>query len=251
MDHDVDGDSGSSATASDSDSERSARLATHEPEGTVIFELFGRKVIRHGDKATKINPDGIRQSEVDVMRFVRERMTIPVPHVYEFSPTSITMDYVEGSTLQEAWNGLSEAEQTAICAELRDYLGQLREIKGSYIGAFGRGPAVDSRHFAFEGGPFATEAEWNDFLLEGLVKTCPPVMRSMVHSQLRTDHDIVLTHGDLVATNILVRDGHIVALIDWERAGFYPEYLEMVKPLRGPNWRIGYYNAFPDLFPRS
>jgi aminoglycoside phosphotransferase (APT) family kinase protein len=71
----------------------------------------------------------------------------------------------------------------------------------------------------------------------------------MISNQLKTDHDIVLTHGDLDARNIMVGDGHVAAVIDWERAGFYPEYLELVKPLRAPSWKVGYYNILPDLFP--
>ena len=44
------------------------------------------------------------------------------------------------------------------------------------------------------------------------------------------NHDrIVLTHGDLVPRNILVKNGRIVGIIDWEMAGFYPEYWEYAK----------------------
>ncbi len=72
----------------------------------------------------------------------------------------------------------------------------------------------------------------------------------MIYSQLRTDYEIVLTHGDMHPSNIIVRDGCIVALIDWENAGFYPEYFELIKLLRGPNWQVGYYYALLDIFPR-
>lgn len=216
----------------------------------MIHELFHRKVIRHGDKVTKINRQGIKPSEAEAMRFVRERTTIPVPRLLATTRTSITMEFVEGTTLQKAWNGLSDAERATVSAQLRDYLDQLRAIKGSYIGGLNGGPAIDSRILCVEGGPFDSEAKWNDFLLEDLLVACPAAVRSMVYSQLRTDHDIVLTHGDLSAMNILVRDGCIVALIDWERAGFYPEYFELVKTLRCADWRVGYYSALLDIFPR-
>lgn len=144
----------------------------------------------------------------------------------------------------------SKAPRATITAQLRDSLDQLRAIKGSHIGGSGGGRAVDSRHFSFTGEPFASEAEWNDFLLEDLLSACPAAVRSMVYSQLQTDPDIVLTNGDLAAMNILVRNGRITALLDWEHAGFYPEYLELLKPLRGPDWRVGYYSALLDIFPR-
>jgi hypothetical protein len=34
------------------------------------------------------------------------------------------------------------------------------------------------------------------------------------------------THGDLSSLNILARGDNIVGIIDWETAGFLPEYLE-------------------------
>lgn len=159
------------------------------------------------------------------------------------------MDFVEDTTLQKTWNGLSDAERATFSAQLRDYLAQLRATKGSYIGGLGGGPAIDSRTLCVEDGPYASEAKWNDFLLEDLLAACPAAMRSIVYSQLRTDHDIVMTHGDLSAMHILVRDGCIVALIYWERAGFYPEYFELVKTVRCADWRVGCYSALLDIPP--
>jgi aminoglycoside phosphotransferase (APT) family kinase protein len=33
-------------------------------------------------------------------------------------------------------------------------------------------------------------------------------------------------HGDLAPQNIIVQEGKIVAIIDWETAGWFPEYWE-------------------------
>ncbi|RWA05958.1 hypothetical protein EKO27_g9140 [Xylaria grammica] len=220
-------------------------------KGTVIYEVRCRRVVRNGDTVTKIVAlNGVKESEAEAMRFVREHTTIPVPRVYATTPKSITMEYIEGVSLDKAWNSLSDADRVGIITQLRGYLDQLRAIKGSYIGGLGRTPAIDERRFSDEGGPFESEAEWNDFLLEGAKGAGPEIRQSMLRSQMRTDHEIVFTHGDLHACNIMVRDGRIVAIIDWENAGFYPEYHELVKPLRNPNWRVGYYHALPDIFLR-
>ncbi|KAF5121146.1 hypothetical protein E5D57_013482 [Metarhizium anisopliae] len=55
---------------------------------------------------------------------------------------------------------------------------------------------------------------------------------------MRADHDLVPTHADLHPRNIMVdwdtEEGdnlHITAIIDWELAGWYPEYWEFVKAL--------------------
>lgn len=67
-------------------------------------------------------------NEAAVLRFLKENTTIPVPEVYETTSTSITMEFLEGSTLEEAWKDLSDTEATAIGEQLRDYLNQLRNI---------------------------------------------------------------------------------------------------------------------------
>lgn len=47
------------------------------------------------------------------------------------------------------------------------------------------------------------------------------------------DYPVVFTHGDIAARNIIVRDGHVAALLDWEYAGWMPEYWEYAFALRG------------------
>ena len=36
----------------------------------------------------------------------------------------------------------------------------------------------------------------------------------------------MLIHGDLTPRNIIVKDGRITGIVDWERSGFFPEYAE-------------------------
>jgi aminoglycoside phosphotransferase (APT) family kinase protein len=50
------------------------------------------------------------------------------------------------------------------------------------------------------------------------------------------DHEIVLTHGDMAPINIMVQGSKVVAILDWELAGVYPEYCEYVKALYRPDW---------------
>lgn len=46
-------------------------------------------------------------------------------------------------------------------------------------------------------------------------------------------HRITFTHGDLKAHNVLVGDdGHLSGFLDWESAGWYPEYWEFTTTMR-------------------
>ncbi|KAJ2925333.1 hypothetical protein H1R20_g11795, partial [Candolleomyces eurysporus] len=50
----------------------------------------------------------------------------------------------------------------------------------------------------------------------------------------------VFTHGDIAPRNILVsKSGRILALVDWENAGWYPDYWEyanMLTPSVDEDW---------------
>ncbi|KAL2151833.1 hypothetical protein VTH82DRAFT_5017 [Thermothelomyces myriococcoides] len=224
--------------------------------GQVISEKVNCWLVKHpcGTKVTKFCSRGVRPSEVGAMRFVSEHTSIPVPRVYDVGGRHLTMEFVEGETLDDAWRGgvLSAQDQALVCRQLGDYFGQLRAFKSpdGLICSFGGLPAVDARRrVRREGGPFAGEAAYNEFLLSGLVGH--PVVRDMVRAQMRADHEIVLSHGDLHSVNILVRPGvGVVAIVDWELAGYYPEYLDPLAPLRSPNWLCGYYGELPNLFPQ-
>lgn len=146
-------------------------------------------------------------NEAAALRFLKEHTSIPVPTVYETTTNSITMELIDGSTLEDAWKDLSDAEAAAVAEQLRDYLTQLRNLQGSTVGSFDGGPALDSRIFSNEGGPSPTVSEDIDFVLSDPPRNWPGAapMHNIVRSQMRTDYDVVFTHGDLKGVNILVK----------------------------------------------
>lgn len=69
-------------------------------------------------------------------------------------------------------------------------------------------------------------------------------------SQLRSNHRIVFTHGDLTQHNIIVKDNKIVGLLDWEYAGWYPEYWEYVNFFERQSRNRDWKDYARDIFPR-
>lgn len=75
------------------------------------------------------------------MRFVRNNISIPVPEVYnaykdkESGHTRIVIDFVEGAELEEVWDMYLAAEKDSVVAQLRSYMEELRQFKGTFIGA--------------------------------------------------------------------------------------------------------------------
>lgn len=168
------------------------------------------------------------------MRFVKEHTTIPVPEVISSDWDRVTMEYIEGQKLQQAWPVLTPDQRSDIVVQLRDYIAQLRALSGISIGRLdGQGvllPCIMQR----TGGPFGTIAELHDWLVRPPKRLRTQTMYChQITTQLAADYPIVFTHGDIAARNILVRDGRIVALLDWEYAGWYPDYWEYVFALRG------------------
>ncbi|KAG9502065.1 hypothetical protein J7337_007779 [Fusarium musae] len=222
------------------DSPPPQRTAAPYPEGEVIYKCTERYIVRHGNTVTKyaIHPDGMgvneKPNEALVLQFIKENTTIPVPEVISSDWDRIELEYIEGQTLKEAWPSLEPHDRTAILGQLKDYLGQLRALKGFYIGRFdGQGAVVPSM-MTRSGGPFTNLESFQEWLVR------PPkrIEEQSLHwaqmtKQLGEDYPIVFTHGDISSRNIMIRDGRIVAILDWEWAGWYPVYWDYVFALRG------------------
>ncbi|KAK4157591.1 kinase-like domain-containing protein [Chaetomidium leptoderma] len=68
-------------------------------------------------------------------------------------------------------------------------------------------------------GPFENEDDFNNILRCG-------ALPEVVH---RGGHRVVFTHGDLNMRNIMVKDGKLSGIVDWENSGWYPEHWDYTK----------------------
>ena len=217
----------------------------------VFSESPRRKVFRMGDSIIKCGP-GVDLREAQTLRFIKESTKIPVPHATVVHPNTIIMDYVDGYNLEECWRQMSYEEKQVIVGQIYDILQQLRSLRGTYIGAVDRGSAVDNRKSTYTGGPFETESEFNKFLLNNMVSSTPSLYLESMRETLKKDHNIVFSHGDLSLHNFIVKDGKVMALLDWECAGWYPEYWEYVKfcsaSCHEPDWHNFGHTIFPRVY---
>ncbi|KAF3918725.1 hypothetical protein AA313_de0209287 [Arthrobotrys entomopaga] len=211
------------------------------------------KDIRKIDDSTVVEIGHYRLSEGAAMQYVAEHTKIPVPKVYgcykddETQKTHIVMEYIEGDCLEDLWDELELDKKEDIINQLRQILAELRSLEGTFIGS------VDHTHcedVLFEEtnvprGPYNSEEEFSqgivDTLLEKEDTAFPRMVCAMVKDVLK-DHKIVFTHGDFLPRNILVRDGKVVAILDWEMSGWYPEYWEYTKIFHRPPYLKGWFN---------
>ncbi|EPQ56483.1 kinase-like protein [Gloeophyllum trabeum ATCC 11539] len=177
------------------------------------------------------------------------KIGIPVPRLLSYgsdpsnpSRGSILMSRLPGKPLDEVRDSLSPSEWATIREELAKYLGLMRSWTspwGPRICSVEGGSVRGARIPGAEGGPWEDENAFHATFLEyATPENCVPGQSyeeqlSLVKSLASTTHPIVFTHGDLLAHNIMIHDGHISGIIDWEYAGWFPDYWEYTQILRG------------------
>jgi COMPASS component SPP1 len=109
---------------------------------------------------------------------------------------------IPGVGLDVAWQYMSKLKKTFFKDQARDILQKLREIKPDDAHATLSYVVADPDPVLHRG---ISETEHN------LLGT-PPAERS---------RGISLMHNDMVKSNLIVMDGEIVGVVDWEMAGFF------------------------------
>ncbi|KAI1160665.1 kinase-like domain-containing protein [Nemania serpens] len=207
----------------------------YSPDG-VCFPISKHKIVKTGRR--------IHLTEAATMKYLAENTTIPVPKVHcsflHKNRAYIVMERIQGDELPAAWKSLSKEALEGVFAQLRGIFQELRSLTpppGTGVESCVGGSLYDSRiprgNPRF--GPFKTIQEFH-FWLRGDLKP-----EDLADREKNQDVDDALemmrqqdgpwppptfAHGDLNPFNVLVRDGKVVGLIDWEFGGWYPHYWE-------------------------
>lgn len=224
-------------------------------DGKVLNETSGCRIVYCESKVVKTGRR-VTLDESTAMKMGIE-LGLPVPRVNEagtaYDEVFIQMDYIPGDCLDTVWPSMTEKEKKSICEQLRAILTSMRSIpwRTNVVGSCLGGAARDCRQYNdYHGGPYRDEETFNSAFYFDLVDTVPGPIRTALSRQLRSDHRIVFSHGDLAQHNIIVKDGQIKALLDWEYAGWYPEYWDYIKFFERPcvgDWK----NRAEEIFPQS
>ena len=224
-----------------------------------LCAVFIRSSVTLGRKVY-IKQTRLAYEEAANIRFIRRSTPIPVPRVFlafhipawafwwqrkwswgekvpHTSDAFIFMERIDGRSLDaETWLSLDDAARNLILSQLRLFISEMRSLcppPSTAIGSVG-GAVVDDRlaqgwssRMDFDiCGPYQDEADMNLALRrqQPLSQFGPSVIASHQHS-----HPLVFTHGDIALRNIMIRDRAVVALIDWEAAGWFPAHWEYLK----------------------
>lgn len=170
----------------------------------------------------------IMLAEVEALKLIKAKGIVPVPLVigYDTSRTIIPCDYffmekIIGQPYNEIKDELSVEERAAIESELGRYNRIINEIRGERFGLFSVAPQ-------------SAASSWRDTFMQMFTRLLEdarrlgaemPIAVETIEASVETISHVLdevkeprLIHWDLWDGNVFVRDGRIVALIDWERA---------------------------------
>ena len=199
-------------------------------------------------------PEGWPRSEGDAIRLVREKAPeVPVPEAIHFwfdrewARYFLIVRRVHGKTLDKAWFTLSEPDKRRVASEVARYIRQAAAITSPLFQQANGEPLGDYQLMHADGltasffpvyggwpGPF-TISEFRKFLKDTSDGVDPPEFDSQFH----------LYQGDPTPENIIVSGSetskaadseggvsqvHVAGIIDWERAGFYPDFWSLLHP---------------------
>jgi aminoglycoside phosphotransferase (APT) family kinase protein len=165
------------------------------------------------------------------------------------------MEWVEGESLHTVWPRLRSTDKSYVADQIKQHLDELRSLRQTtdvvgWIGTYDRQSLSDALLSNRPCGPFTSDQEFNQFLVSRLAfmestdegRAELEVLRNNV---LTTPcRQVVFTHSDIVARNILVNNySNIVAILDWEMAGWMPEQWEYLKTM----WMGQYDEGWPEF----
>lgn len=177
-------------------------------------------------------------NEYHALKMIPRYCTTAVPRALDLVSDSddiyMVMTRIPACHLGLCFDTLDDAEVEALIRDLRKFVTELRaiprapEAEGKISNVIGEacfdhrinlGLTSDQGRGRDFVGPFANEDEFNDILTH-------PGVPDVRH---RSGHPIVFTHGDLNMRNVMMENGKLSGVIDWENSGFYPEYWDYTK----------------------
>jgi aminoglycoside phosphotransferase (APT) family kinase protein len=179
-------------------------------------------------------------------KWLRENTTIPVVQEMKYwrdgNSHFFLMRRMPGESLQDAWPRLSIDEKKMYACEVIEYIAELRKHKAAspqtVEGALVRDTLLGSSRTSMM--VIEDKETWWARVVQGFPDSNPAWLEKYKLRYPRQPTQYVLTHGDLSPGNIMIHDGHVSGIIDWEHAGYFPDWWEHACALvwtNAPQWQ--------------
>jgi hypothetical protein len=240
----------------------SAGYGELHPDGeviTVLSKQMGRLVLEHDYSYISKSGTSVRHPEAEAMKLVLKHTSIPVPEVIfaQFSKDhgSIRMTIIPGSPVEALWDKLDDKTKKSVCRQTWDLIIKLREIqqqsdlKGLFQCAADGSPTRDPliEDLQRPPRPLYTDSELRSRIYERYLHFGGHRYKNQLYDMLPQSYCSVFTHADIAPRNIMVDEKYqITGLLDWEYAGWYPDYWEYAQIMR-PACQVGDWQEWMDL----
>nr|KMM65435.1 hypothetical protein CPAG_01786 [Coccidioides posadasii RMSCC 3488] len=180
------------------------------------------------------------QYEARALKMVAEYTTLNAPRVVDFIELPAKREgwllttRIEGDIAGKCLQTMNAEQLHQFSIDFRNYVEQIRSIPNPYppliCSALG-GECQDCRIDNEDGstGPYDNIADFNKHLMDmcGLIPN--PADRAVIANVHSRSYRVFFAHADLNPANVLVHNGRLSGFVDWEFAGWYPEYWEFTK----------------------
>lgn len=246
----------------------------------IIKQRTGQTVVAIGSEFIVKYGRSTPEREGQTLLFLESCVpTVPAPRLYgmfyDQDELFIVMQRVPGVPLDSLWADLAEFEKYSLTAKLRSVFDQMRSIpcpSPAFFGSVDYGPVPDHLFYSAEAdrhisGPFDSETAFNNGLILQYkriqdMNKFPHFKTSFYQRNLQKvlqNHKPTFTHSDLQRKNVMInfRSGKIgtnsreldVYLVDWEEAGWYPDYWEHFSIFAGLTWDDDWCTEVEEIVP--
>ena len=233
---------------------------------TVLEKQMGRLVLEWDCSWVTKSGFGVRPAEAEAMRLVSKHTNVPVPEVLftDFGPDKaitdrseffksdfrppegvIGMTIIPGTPLEQNWNMLDDGTKQSICVQLWDLISSIRDISrpeglvGLYQcaadGSLSRDPMLED--LRTPGRPLSSDSELRSRIYDRYIYYGGTRYENQLLDMLPQSERSVFTHADIAPRNVMVDEQkNVTGILDWESAGWYPEYWEYAQIMRPAFW---------------
>ncbi|RPD65362.1 kinase-like protein [Lentinus tigrinus ALCF2SS1-7] len=139
----------------------------------------------------------------------------------------IIMDRVQGRTLEQLWPSLGLLDTIRVGRQLRGYVRAMQSVTAQTTGGLHSGVATSTAVGDLHGpARHASPAVFSQYLQWWLLECRPEYCKPLPHLVLPPPTQHVFVHQDLALRNMILDPDGVLWLVDWNLAGFYPDYME-------------------------
>lgn len=229
----------------------------------------GAHITCHDEELVIKRGERVHLGEEIAMKLVQTYTDVPIPTFmfssYEQNGCSwISMTFIPGCTLQTLWNSLDQNTKIRLCEETWIMIGKWRRIPrppnlGDHLYqclADGSANATDPliKSLNIPPTPLYNDEDVRKRIYERYYHYFGRRYENILLDMLPRSDRSVFTHGDVAPQNILVENGRITAILDWEQSGWYPDYWEyanIMRPRKEEEWQHLMYSTAPQRWDLS